>query len=114
MGESRFLLINLGVVILLLILFLRGNRKAKPSHLRMGPLKLPPRPDREKAERTLNCMFQYNGHSWDAHEVLGVPAGAPAESIQSGYESALRKATDEHSKAFVEAAYQALKQQGQA
>ncbi len=65
------------------------------------------------AERSLNCLFQYNGHTWDAHEILGVPAGCPPESIREGYESALRKSKDEHSKAFIEAALQALKMQGQ-
>src|SRR5690349_4462282 len=25
--------------------------------------------------KSLNVMFNYNGHSWDAYEVLGVPAG---------------------------------------
>jgi hypothetical protein len=117
MEESRFLLINVAVVILLLILFIRGNRRRAPSNLRFGgPAKLPPKAEgKGKApERNLNCLFQYNGHTWDAHEILGVPAGAPAEIIRAGYETSLKNCGDEESKAFTQAAFEALRQSGQA
>ncbi len=112
MGESRFLLINVAVVILLLVLFLRGNKKPSPSSLRLGTTKLPPKKP-TAPERNLNCLFQYNGHTWDAHEVLGVPAGAPSDSIQAGFDSAIRNSKDEQSKEFIKAAFEALKQHGQ-
>jgi hypothetical protein len=31
-------------------------------------------------ERSLNCWFQFNGHTWDAFEVLGVPAGSTRDA----------------------------------
>jgi len=110
MGESWFLLINIVIVILLLILFLRANKKHHPSNLRLGGV-LPPKRPVQTNERNLNCMFQYNGHTWDAHEVLGVPAGCTSEVIKSGYEISLKNSKDQESRAFLEAAYQALLQQ---
>jgi hypothetical protein len=112
MGESRFLLINLGVVLLLLILFLRKSKVA-PTRFNLSPKKLPTKSNLKTAERNLNCMFQYNGHTWDAHELLGVPAGAPAEAIKAGYDQAIKNSVDQQSKAILEAALSALKERGQ-
>jgi len=33
-----------------------------------------------KTERSLNCQFMFNGHSFDAYEVLGLPAGASLDA----------------------------------
>lgn len=57
--------------------------------------------------KSLNVMFNYNGHSWDAHEVLGVPAGAPLEMVKKGYEASLKN-TDPSSHDFIETAFQAI------
>ncbi len=65
------------------------------------------RPRGPDPERSLNVIFNYNGHSWDAHEVLGVPAGASLERVQAGYRDTLKRVDDE-SKPFVEAAYRAI------
>lgn len=112
MREYKFLLVNLGVIMLLLFLFLRKNRQT-PSKLNLSAKKVPTKNSSETSERSLNCMFQYNGHTWDAHEILGVPAGAPGEAIRAGYEAALKSAKDEQSKHFIEAALSALRDKGQ-
>ncbi len=31
-------------------------------------------------ERSLNCLFQFDGHTWDAFEILGIPAGSDKKS----------------------------------
>lgn len=43
--------------------------------------------DTNKGPRDLNVYFNYNGHSWDAFEALGLPAG-----------SSLQKAVEAHEK----------------
>lgn len=61
-------------------------------------------------ERSLNVVFNYNGHSWDAYEVLGLPAGSSMESVEVAYQESLRR-VDEGSKAFMQAAYEAIQSQ---
>ncbi len=112
MGEYKFLLINTGVVVLLLFLFLRKSKQT-PSMFNLSPKKLPAKTTLKTTERNLNCMFQYNGHTWDAHEILGVPAGAPPETIRAGYEAAVKNSKDEQSKSILEAALSALRERGQ-
>ena len=47
---------------------------------------------RPTGERPLNVVFNYNGHSWDAYEVLGLPAGSSLEMVQQAYREALATA----------------------
>ena len=60
-----------------------------------------------RATKNLNVMFNYNGHSWDAYEVLGVPAGASMKIVTDAYQTALRK-SDKESMEFLETAYNAI------
>lgn len=57
--------------------------------------------------KSLNVMFNYNGHSWDAHEVLGIPAGAPLEMVQNAHRESL-KTTDSSSHDFINTAFEAI------
>lgn len=57
--------------------------------------------------RSVNVIFNYNGHSWDAYEVLGCPAGAPLPMVKQAFDQALRS-TDPASHEFLRAAYQAI------
>jgi len=57
--------------------------------------------------KSLNVIFNYNGHSWDAYEVLGVPAGAPPAMVKQAFEQAL-KANDPASHEFLKAALYAI------
>jgi|GEM_PF-1339100 len=59
------------------------------------------------AEKSLNVLFNYNGHTWDAFEILGIPAGAPPALVESAYRRMKAKTAPE-SQAFIEAAYQAI------
>ncbi len=57
--------------------------------------------------KNLNVMFNYNGHSWDAYEVLGVPAGASIKIVTEAYQAAIRRC-DRESLEFLETAYKAI------
>jgi hypothetical protein len=57
--------------------------------------------------KSLNVIFNYNGHSWDAYEVLGVPAGSGIKDVTAAYQAALRKNKKE-SHVFLETAYKAI------
>jgi hypothetical protein len=57
--------------------------------------------------RELNTIFMYNGHSWDAYEVLGIPAGAGPDLIEKAYRAGLAK-TQANSHEFLNCAYQAI------
>ena len=59
--------------------------------------------------KILNVMFNYNGHSWDAYEVLGVPAGANITMVTEAYHTAVRR-SDKESVEFLETAYKAILQ----
>jgi hypothetical protein len=56
--------------------------------------------------KNLNAVFMYNEHSFDAYEVLGIPAGSNMAVVQKAYKEALDKKTAERE--FIETAYQAI------
>lgn len=62
---------------------------------------------RAPGERPLNVVFNYNGHSWDAYEVLGLPAGSSPEKVAHAFEASM-KSIDKASQPFLEAAYAAI------
>lgn len=150
MEQSKFVLINFGVVTILLLLFALRKKPKNPTPLNLGikpdikaatvyskPAagsaggsggagsrysKVPPGAADSGAgsgsgtsagaakvsrARNLNCIFVYNGHSWDSYEVLGIPAGAPVEMAKAALEE-LRAKTAEDSHEFLAAALDAI------
>ena len=61
-------------------------------------------------ERPLNVVFNYNGHSWDAYEVLGLPPGSSPEKVEQAFHEAAR-ALNKSSRPLLEAAHQAIQAQ---
>lgn len=61
-------------------------------------------------ERPLNVMFNYNGETWDAYEVLGLPAGSSLERADEAYKKACA-GVDPTSRGFIEAAHRAVVEQ---
>ncbi len=57
--------------------------------------------------KSLNVLFNWNGHTWDAYEVLGVPAGSSLESARSAFERAVALA-DTETVPFLKAAFDAI------
>lgn len=66
-----------------------------------------PTPSEVPRSKTLNVIFNYNGHSWDAFEVLGLPAGSSREQVEVSYRQSLEM-VDKESQVFVETAYRAI------
>lgn len=66
----------------------------------------PPRP----GERELNVHFNFNGHSWDAYETLGLPAGSSMDRVEEAFRQALRNA-DPSSHEFFNHAVEAIRKQ---
>lgn len=61
-------------------------------------------------ERPLNVIFNYNGESWDAYEVLGLPAGSSLEKVEQAFSESLQR-VDEGARPFMQAAHAAIKTQ---
>lgn len=57
--------------------------------------------------KVLNVMFNYNGHSWDAYEVLGVPAGSSIKTVTEAYQKAILNG-GKSSIDFLETAYRSI------
>lgn len=57
--------------------------------------------------KDLNILFNYNGHSWDAYEVLGLPAGASLVDVTKAYQGMLKTA-DPESHEFLETAFKSI------
>jgi hypothetical protein len=62
----------------------------------------------EGAEKVLNVFFIFNGHSWDAYEVLGVPPGSSLARCEQAYQKALTEVADD-SREFVDLAWEAIR-----
>ena len=62
-----------------------------------------------KIERALNIYFNFNGHSWDAYEVLGLPAGSSLEKAKAAFVEATKN-TSEASVEFYQVALSAIEQ----
>ncbi|HMN69272.1 MAG TPA: hypothetical protein PKC28_12085 [Bdellovibrionales bacterium] len=86
---------------------LREGQSAIDDKVRALKVEMKPEPIQE---RVLNVHFNYNGHSWDAFEVLGIPAGSAADKVDVAFKESLIR-VDAGSRPFIEAAYSAIHQQ---
>jgi len=59
------------------------------------------------SSKELNILFNYNGHTWDAYEVLGLPAGASLVDVTKAYQAMLKSA-DPESHEFLETAFKSI------
>ena len=59
------------------------------------------------ATKNLSIYFVYNGHEWEAHEVLGVPAGSALPQVTEAYQK-LIITSDPSTFEFYESSYQAI------
>lgn len=65
--------------------------------------------------KSLNVMFVYNGHTWDAHEVLGIKPGSSLAEIKAAFQKAINSndtGAHEFLKTALAAIFQNLKNQG--
>jgi len=108
--------INLVLGALIIGFFFVGRKTVKPTKLNLKaktnsePLVLEPEIKQvvmREPERSLGVLFMYNGHDWEAHQVLGVPQGASMHQITVVYQELIKK-SEPSSFEFFEAAYNAL------
>lgn len=117
MSSQALLWISIGLIVVFAYLFWRSRRAAlSPSRLRLrrqkyevqdGASTYAEEPVERAHVKNLNVVFMYNGHSFDAYEVFGLPAGSGKSAIEEAYRKALTQNATE-SREFLEAAYQAL------
>lgn len=62
----------------------------------------------KNSSRSLQVFFNYNGHTFEAYEVLGIPAGASLAAVERAFREQ-RTLADSESRPFLEAAFAALK-----
>ncbi len=127
---KTFVLFNLAVLTLL-ILYMRSRSRSKSSfsttkgtnkkvstRRQQVEVELDPPPKRtgaafnsgeeeEDDEISLNIIFTWNGHEWDAYEVLGIPAGSSMDKVAIAYDESLAK-VDKQSQEFINKAYQII------
>lgn len=122
MTPMRFFILN-GAILLLLVIYILRKRPKSQFRLRFGRLRgaVAPNVNSQAAagaasavarphEKTLNTLFNYNGHTWDAYEVLGLPAGSPQHKIDEAYKLSISQLQG-NSRDFLDAAYQAIRMQ---
>jgi len=126
--DYLYYVVGIGLFFVLIFSIRRGQKQPTKLNLRAGepaphavPKKLGPgqkptiSPEAQDAqklypgEKTLNAVFTYNGHNFDAYEVLGLPAGARGVMVDDAYKREIAKASTQ-GRDFVECAYQTLKQ----
>lgn len=122
--QAREILLYYAALTVLTLLLILRRRPLKGMRLRLrGPREQTLRVDgatppeafshiRPTGERPLNVVFNYNGHSWDAYEVLGLPAGSSPEKVEQAYRQGLNH-LDKSSHHFLEAAYAAIQTEWQ-
>lgn len=57
-----------------------------------------------------SVYFNYNGHSWEAYETLGLSPGSNMDQVESAYKKELSM-VDSSSQVFITTAYEAIKAQ---
>lgn len=96
-----------GILILFIGYMMSRPKTRQPSTLKLSQTdnerNLNPIPD----AKVLNVIFNYNGHDFDAYEVLGVPAGSSLDKVQEAFHKAITTC-DPDSKEFLEHAYRSI------
>ncbi len=123
MSSQSFLWLNIGIAFAVAALFIIGRTRIRaPAKLKlknknslysnhethmMSEEINKVSGDSAGETKSLNVIFMYNGHTWDAYEVFGVPAGSRPEVIKSAFELALKN-SDPESHEFLKTAYRAI------
>lgn len=122
---GNFLILNGAIVTLLVIYFLfLKNSPSRPTklNLKTGAKASPKKqvetqvasnvekPSVVDAAVPLNVIFNFNGHSFDAYEALGVPAGSSLQQIERAYSKCVSEYSQD-SLEFYKAAHKAIRQQ---
>ena len=91
----HFLYLN-GLLVLALILYLLRRPKSRMSRLNLKNAARDVALSNDRAysspprERSLNVIFNFNGHDFDAYEILGIPAGSQWAAVETAYEKVIK------------------------
>ena len=89
MNDMHFIYLNLIIVILLVLFFLKGKSHQAPSKLKLNKKHARHQHKDITDSRSLTICFNYKGEIKEAYEVLGLPAGAPLEMAETAYQKIL-------------------------
>ena len=103
---SSFLILLVVFVTLLIVYFQGSKKKQHPTKLNMSAQA--PNSSSESEFTSLNVIFNYNGHSFDAYQTLGLAAGSSWEEVKRAFEQSV-STSDSASKDFYLAAFNAIK-----
>lgn len=108
MNPQVFLVIVVALSVLYAILFYRSRKYTKaPTKLNLRNSTEPVELKGGKAVKDIAIVFNYNGHSWNAHEVLGTTKSSNLIEIKLAFEKALKQA-DPKSHEFLKTALEAI------
>jgi hypothetical protein len=96
MSSQAFFWVNVGLGLLLILFFLLKKRGTLPLFTHSVDYR----------SKEMPVVFIYNGHNFDAHEVLGLPKDATMEMAEKIFRKVLSEKRDD--RLFIEAAYAAL------
>ena len=103
-----------GAVLAVVVAYIWIRRPRKGMTLRLAqkqaassPALAPQAGDGLEGSKSLNVIFTYNAHDWDAYEVLGLPAGSSLDKVDEAYEQII-KGVEPQSREFLQAAYRAI------
>lgn len=82
----------------------------KASFQVVDPITREQRRQSQGKARDLNARFIYNGHTFDAYEVLGLPAGASKEKIKEAFQKTKSELGVGNSPDLVDLAFKVLSQ----
>lgn len=91
--QDWLIYLNVALIFAVVVYFWRGRSKDKTTRLNFGSKNgqvgaqilgqtLKTQAPHQPTERQLGVMFNFNGHQWEAYQVLGLPAGADLESCR--------------------------------
>lgn len=63
--------------------------------------------DAPSTAKEINIIFQFNGHSFEAYEVLGLPAGSSLREVEKAYRDSLNE-KDMQAQEILHFAYRAI------
>lgn len=107
MTGTNLLATGAAVIIIFLLYMFRRPKARQPAPLKLSQTGADGNIRNQAQVKELNVIFQYNGHDFDAYQVLGVPAGSSLDAIRKAYDRAISTA-DSDSKEFLEHAFRAI------